>query len=86
MLVKVLRSDMLMSALRQFVAASVGDKFVQGGKIDLAEIFKESNSRVPIIFILSPGTEVMLLSAQPLNNGHVYGHWLVSVSFYCHFY
>nr|XP_039247972.1 dynein heavy chain 6, axonemal-like [Styela clava] len=57
MLVKVLRPDMLMSSMRQFVIESVGSKFVMGGKIDLTEIYKETNSRSPIIFILSPGTD-----------------------------
>lgn len=55
MLIKILRPDMLVSSMRQFVIESVNDKFAAGDKFDLAEVFAESNSRAPIIFILSPG-------------------------------
>lgn len=55
MLVKILRSERLLDAVRTFVKDHLGILYVSTPPVDLQEIFKESNPKVPIIFILSPG-------------------------------
>lgn len=55
MLVKILRPEQLSTAIRDFVSENMGEYFVSGGNFDLKGVFKESNPRVPLIFILSPG-------------------------------
>ena len=55
MLVKVLRPECLVEAVRSFVDEQIGAKFVTSVGFDLQEIYEESNERTPLIFILSPG-------------------------------
>lgn len=53
--VKVLRPECLVESVRLFVKEQMGSKFVTSVGFDLQEIFDESDSRKPLIFILSPG-------------------------------
>ena len=54
-LVKILRPERLVDSVRLFVEEQMGSKFVTNIGFDLQEIYEESSSRKPLIFILSPG-------------------------------
>lgn len=54
-IVKVLRPECLVDSVRLFVEQQMGPKFVTSFGFDLQEVFEESSSRKPLIFILSPG-------------------------------
>lgn len=57
MLVKVLRPECLLETVRKFVETELGAVFVSTFGFDLQDIFEESNSTTPLIFILSSGTK-----------------------------
>lgn len=56
-LIKILRPDALMTAIRQFVEEHLGHNFISTGSFDLKEIYDDSTAKTPLIFILSPGTD-----------------------------
>ncbi|KAM4694195.1 dynein axonemal heavy chain 14 [Discoglossus pictus] len=56
-LVKILRPECLISAIRDFVVETMGPQFLQSGGMNLKLALEESNSRTPLIFILSSGTD-----------------------------
>ncbi|KAL8598267.1 hypothetical protein ACOMHN_035217 [Nucella lapillus] len=57
LLLRVLRSDMLVSALGRFVQGQLGEEYLTTGSFDLKEIYEGSTARTPLIFILSPGCD-----------------------------
>ena len=54
-LLKLVRPECLVSAIQQYVVASLGPGFAEPGPVSLAQVSKDSNNTTPIIFILSPG-------------------------------
>lgn len=59
LLLRVLRSDKLTSAMHAFVKASMGPKFVESPPLDLEACYKDSTATTPLIFVLSPGSDPM---------------------------
>ncbi|KAL8430803.1 hypothetical protein ACSSS7_005707 [Eimeria intestinalis] len=51
------RPDRMMSALRQFVAAQLGQFFVETPAIDMREIEKEADRHTPLFIVLFPGVD-----------------------------
>ncbi|XP_070181014.1 dynein axonemal heavy chain 6-like [Littorina saxatilis] len=56
-LVRVLRSDMLVAAMARFVQGQLGEKYLSTSAFDLKEIYEGSTAKSPLIFILSPGCD-----------------------------
>jgi len=54
-LLKLVRPVCLVSAIQQYVVASLGPRFAEPGPVSLAQVSKDSNNTTPIIFILSAG-------------------------------
>ncbi len=54
-LLKLVRPECLVSAIQQYVVASLGPRFAEPGPTSLAQVSKDSNNTTPIIFILSAG-------------------------------
>ena len=54
-LVKVLRPDAFISAVRHCVRKSLGDSYVTGVQLDMKEIYSQATHCTPLIFLLSPG-------------------------------
>lgn len=46
-------------SLTQFVKTKLGEKFVEPPPFDLAKSYADSNSVIPLIFVLSPGADPM---------------------------
>ncbi|XP_030634236.1 dynein heavy chain 1, axonemal [Chanos chanos] len=57
LILRCLRTDCLTLGLQDFVAAQLGQRFVEPQTSDLSVVFKESSPSTPLIFVLSPGTD-----------------------------
>ncbi|GJQ83090.1 hypothetical protein Trydic_g20102 [Trypoxylus dichotomus] len=54
---KALRSDKVTNSMQCFLTKKLGPQFVEPQSSDLIEMYKESSSTVPLIFVLSTGTD-----------------------------
>lgn len=59
LLLRVLRPDMLTTAIHSFVKASMGQRFVESPPLDLEACYGDSSPTSPLIFVLSPGSDPM---------------------------
>jgi len=56
---RVIRPDKVVLAIQKFVAQTMGDKFVKPPPFDLQACYNDSSAVVPLVFILSPGSDPM---------------------------
>lgn len=54
---RALRPDRMIYAVRQFVGQKMGSRYIDSTRIPLAKTFEESGPGTPIFFILSPGVD-----------------------------
>ncbi|XP_060604387.1 dynein axonemal heavy chain 1-like isoform X2 [Ruditapes philippinarum] len=54
---KCLRMDKITEAMQDYVAASLGQRFIEPQTADLHLVFKDSSPTTPLIFVLSTGTD-----------------------------
>ncbi|KAJ3068328.1 Dynein heavy chain 6, axonemal [Podochytrium sp. JEL0797] len=57
MLVKILREEKLVPSIIQFVARNLGNEFIDVPPLDLIKVYKDTTPRLPMIFILSSGSD-----------------------------
>ncbi|XP_076664543.1 dynein axonemal heavy chain 7 [Andrena cerasifolii] len=57
LILRCIRPDKIIPAIRQFVEAELGSQFVEPPAFDLASSYADSNSCTPLVFILTPGTD-----------------------------
>ena len=57
LLLKLLRPDRLVTALKQFVGMQLGEDYITQRPFDMMKAFSESDSRSPIFFALFPGVD-----------------------------
>jgi len=58
-IVRCLRSDKIVPAVTKYVTSHLGKKFVQPPAFDLSKSYLDSNSTIPLVFVLSPGADPM---------------------------
>ena len=58
-ILKCLRSDKVVPALRLFIIENMGQAFVEAPRFNLKTSFEDSSPKIPLIFILSPGSDPM---------------------------
>ncbi|CAG9819626.1 unnamed protein product [Phaedon cochleariae] len=56
-ILKSLRPDKVTNAMQDFLSAKLGQQFIEPQTSDLSAMFKESGPTVPLIFVLSTGTD-----------------------------
>lgn len=54
---KCIRPDKLVNAIQNFIVEKVGQKFIEPPTFDLKKSYRDSTSKMPLIFILSSGTD-----------------------------
>ncbi|KAI9141391.1 dynein heavy chain and region D6 of dynein motor-domain-containing protein [Paraphysoderma sedebokerense] len=59
LIVRVFRPEKVVSAIQEFVKIKLGPKFIEPPPFDLASSFEDSTYKTPLIFILSPGVDIM---------------------------
>jgi dynein heavy chain len=57
LLIKILRPDLLLSSISQYVTEQMGSKFLSFGFADIQDVYTHSSPQAPIILLLSPGTD-----------------------------
>ncbi|GMH41668.1 hypothetical protein BSKO_09578 [Bryopsis sp. KO-2023] len=57
LVLRMLRPDKVVPGVRDFVSATLGQKFVEPPTIDLGSCYKESSVTAPLLFVLSPGSD-----------------------------
>uniref|UniRef100_A0A3B4UUS5 Dynein axonemal heavy chain 12 n=1 Tax=Seriola dumerili TaxID=41447 RepID=A0A3B4UUS5_SERDU len=58
-IVRCLRPDKIVPAVTKYVTGKLGKKFVQPPPFDLSKSYLDSNSAIPLVFVLSPGADPM---------------------------
>ncbi|TWW56799.1 Dynein heavy chain 7, axonemal [Takifugu flavidus] len=58
-ILRCLRPDKMESSVAKFVNSKLGKKFVQPPAFDLNKSYMDSNSTIPLVFVLSPGADPM---------------------------
>ena len=56
-LVKAVRSDKLINCILQFVEKNLGKEFTEAPSFDLEKSYRESNFAIPLLFVLSTGSD-----------------------------
>jgi dynein heavy chain len=54
---RIIRPDKMIPAIQIFVRDTLGEEFIFPPAFNLAEIYKDSSSTTPLIFVLSPGSD-----------------------------
>ena len=57
LVIRCIRPDVVVSAIIEFIANSLGREFTENVPLELKSIYKDSNRASPLIFILSPGSD-----------------------------
>nr|XP_046251760.1 dynein axonemal heavy chain 12 isoform X2 [Scatophagus argus] len=57
--VRCLRPDKIVPAVTKYVTSKLGKTFVQPPPFDLSKSYVDSNSTIPLVFVLSPGADPM---------------------------
>ncbi|XP_069062696.1 dynein axonemal heavy chain 1 [Pleurodeles waltl] len=57
LVLRCLRGDKVTNAMQDFVASNLGQRFIEPQTSDLSEVYKDSTPVIPLIFVLSPGTD-----------------------------
>ena len=57
MVIRALREEKVVFAVREFVGQQLGERFMEAPPFDLAGAYDDSSAQSPIIFVLSPGAD-----------------------------
>ncbi|NXG35216.1 DYH7 protein, partial [Dromaius novaehollandiae] len=79
-ILRCLRPDKIGPAITTFVADKLGKKFVEPPPFDLTKSYLDSNSTIPLIFVLSPGADPMSSLLKFANDKKMVGNKFQSIS------
>ena len=60
-ILRILRQDKAVPALKKYITNSIGEKYVVSPSFDIGKAYDESKNRTPILFIISPGADPLIL-------------------------
>ena len=55
LLIKILRPELLLPTISQYVVDQMGNKFLSSGFADIQDVYTHSSPQAPVILLLSPG-------------------------------
>jgi dynein heavy chain len=73
---RCIRLDKLIPGLRDFVGKNLGEEYVDPPTFDLTECFADSSVRVPLVFVLSAGSDPMSALSRFAERAHMKLHSL----------
>ncbi|XP_015263237.1 PREDICTED: dynein heavy chain 12, axonemal, partial [Gekko japonicus] len=79
-ILRCLRPDKITPAITTFVTDKLGKKFVEPPPFDLTKSYLDSNSTIPLIFVLSPGADPMASLLKFANDKNMIGNKFQSIS------
>ncbi|XP_013912661.1 PREDICTED: dynein heavy chain 12, axonemal isoform X2 [Thamnophis sirtalis] len=79
-ILRCLRPDKITPAITTFVTDKLGKKFVEPPPFDLTKSYLDSNSSIPLIFVLSPGADPMASLLKFANDKNMIGNKFQSIS------
>uniref|UniRef100_A0A669P0P7 Dynein axonemal heavy chain 12 n=1 Tax=Phasianus colchicus TaxID=9054 RepID=A0A669P0P7_PHACC len=79
-ILRCLRPDKIGPAITTFVTEKLGKKFVEPPPFDLTKSYSDSNSTIPLIFVLSPGADPMSSLLKFANDKEMIGSKFQSIS------
>ncbi|XP_058027873.1 dynein axonemal heavy chain 12 [Ahaetulla prasina] len=79
-ILRCLRPDKITPAITTFVTDKLGKKFVEPPPFDLTKSYLDSNSSIPLIFVLSPGADPMASLLKFANDKNMVGNKFQSIS------
>ncbi|XP_027740594.1 dynein heavy chain 12, axonemal-like [Empidonax traillii] len=77
---RCLRPDKISPAITTFVTDKLGKKFVEPPPFDLSKSYLDSNSTIPLIFVLSPGADPMSSLLKLATDREMVGEKFQSIS------
>ncbi|XP_062316503.1 dynein axonemal heavy chain 12 [Osmerus eperlanus] len=75
-----LRPDKIVPAINNYVTEKLGRKFVEPPPFDLSKSYLDSNSTIPLVFILSPGADPMASLLKFANDKNMGGSKFQAIS------
>ncbi|XP_067384444.1 dynein axonemal heavy chain 12 [Channa argus] len=79
-IVRCLRPDKIVPAVTEYVTSKLGKKFVQPPPFDLSKSYLDSNSTIPLLFVLSPGADPMASLLKFASDKNMIGAKFQSIS------
>ncbi|KAJ3597932.1 hypothetical protein NHX12_001448 [Muraenolepis orangiensis] len=82
LILRALRPDRMTYSLKNFVAESMGSKYVESSGLEFEKSFEDSGPSTPVFFILSPGVnplrhvEKLERAERVLRSASQCGHWV----------
>ena len=58
-MIRALRPDVVVPEIQGYVAAEMGNKYIEPPQLDLMDCYKDSKCTTPLIFVLTPGADPM---------------------------
>uniref|UniRef100_A0A3P8ZCE8 AAA+ ATPase domain-containing protein n=1 Tax=Esox lucius TaxID=8010 RepID=A0A3P8ZCE8_ESOLU len=77
---RCLRPDKIVPAITNFVTVKLGKKFVEPPPFNLSKSYTDSNSTIPLVFVLSPGADPMASLLKFANDKNMGGTKFQSIS------
>uniref|UniRef100_A0A8C7ME80 Dynein axonemal heavy chain 12 n=1 Tax=Oncorhynchus kisutch TaxID=8019 RepID=A0A8C7ME80_ONCKI len=77
---RCLRPDKIVPAITNYVTDKLGKKFVEPPPFDLSKSYTDSNSTIPLVFVLSPGADPMASLLKFANDKNMGGTKFQSIS------
>ena len=63
-MLRSIRPDKVIPGIQKFVSNQIGADFISPPAFNLAEVYKDSTSQTPLIFVLSPGSDPLAAVRQ----------------------